>query len=1267
MKTLFGTGCREWRVKQLANQWTNEQQAAITGRGGNLLVAAAAGSGKTAVLVERIIRRLTDGKDPVDADRLLVVTFTNAAAAEMRERIGRSLAAEIEKNPAAEHLHRQMALFSRAAISTIHSFCQDLLRRYFYRLDLDPSFRVADETECALIRAEAMEELFERRYNADDNHLFTVLVDCYGGKRDDSLLQEMVLSAYNFARSTVDPIGWLQELPAAYNLGEDQVFDQLPWCEILKKSLENELAVIISALEQAIGLALKTDGPGVYLPNLEEEQEIFSSLLQRCTQGISWSELYGLFQGVAFARLPACRKKDADPELVEQVKKLRDRAKEKAAAICRSYFDTPPERICHDLSRLYPLVQELAELTIDFAMAYEGAKRARNVVDFGDLEQYSLQVLSERGPEGLLPSAVAMNLQERYEEVLVDEYQDINAMQEAILQLVSRPENGIPNLFMVGDVKQSIYRFRLADPGLFLQKYMAYSTGLKGRRRRIDLARNFRSRQGLVNAVNFVFRQLMTPSVGEIDYGPDAELVYGADYPPPGGAEQIPDEVVEVHLIEKGPTAHREQKAANKGAGQTEQAAPVEFEEGLEAMQKEARLIAARIKELVGLSAEQDALHIYDRGLKQYRPLTYRDVVVLLRATSGHANTFVEEFRLFDIPVYAELATGYFQATEIETILSLLKIIDNPLQDVPLAAVLRSPLVGLDAGELARIRLHSRRGSYFHAVVAAGKAGEDELSPKLIDFLRKLEKWRTAARRGSLADLIWSIYRETGYYDFAGGLPGGGQRQANLRSLYNRARQYEAGSFRGLFLFLRFIEQLLDRGGDLGPARALGEKENVVRVMSIHKSKGLEFPVVFVAGLGKEFNFRDLSKDILFHKDLGLGLQLVDVGARLTYPAMSKLALKQKLKLEALAEEMRILYVAMTRAREKLVLVGSVDSLANYARRWCMPAGTTGWRLPDGYLADAQTYLDWLGAALARHRDGVVIRQAGLFMEKMFAPAQGDSSRWQIDLDTGLKGTIMERAAVPEILELIKRQETPADPGVYTDVINDRLNWCYPAAATGGLPTRFSVTELQKRLDPAPIMEDGAGQDYQRKIGGRPFFTPGERKLTALEKGSALHLVMKNIDLGGPLAPGDIEKEIADLVRREILTAAQAAAVPVEKIAVFFAGPLGKRMLAGREVLRELPFTLALPAREIYPYLADNTEEKVIVQGVVDCLVDEGDGYLLLDYKTDKPAAGGAAGVVERYRGQLTLYARAAEEILARPVKEKQIYLFSLDLALKCI
>jgi len=1263
----------------MAEKWTKEQRDAITSRGGNLLVAAAAGAGKTSVLVERIIRRVTDPVSPVDVDRLLVVTFTNAAASEMRDRISRALAGELNRYPGSKHLQRQVALLGRAAISTMHSFCLDLLRQYFYRIDLDPAFRVADATEAVLLQTEALEELFESRYAAGEGLLFTGLVDSYGGRRDDTLLQELVLQAYDFARSTPDPAGWLARLPESFNVPQaaspaEDYFDQLPWAAILKKAVAMGLAGARADLEQAIRLAGRPGGPQPYLANLTDDLDVVAGLSKACAAASSWYDLYQGFQQAVFRRLAACRKEMADEDLVEQVKKLRDGAKKKIASLQREYFSRTPAELCSDLAAVAPLVGEMAALVKDFGETYRQVKAARGVVDFNDLEHYCVQVLSEPGEQGPVPSQAALELRKRFEEVLVDEYQDINDVQETILRLVSRQGEKQPNLFMVGDVKQSIYRFRLAEPGLFLGKYKSYPVLAGGPERRIDLSRNFRSRRGTVDAVNFVFRQLMTPGVGEMAYDADAELIYGAGYPedsasfsddtPHGSA---PYEFVELHLIESGGSseplvpvpadAGDDQAAGDNGQEH-------EMEEEKDALQQEAGLVADRIRELVhGTPGGKPGMRIYDRDKGAYRPLAYRDVVVLLRATSGAANTFVEEFRLKGVPVYAELATGYFEATEVETVLSLLHIIDNPRQDVFLAGVLRSPMVGLKAADLAKVRLAARRGDFYDAVVAAALAGGEELSERLVKFLEKLERWRTAARQGALADLIWSVYRDTGYYDFAGSLPGGSQRQANLRALHHRARQYEATTFRGLFLFLRFIERVRAGGRDLGAARALSEKENVVRIMSIHKSKGLEFPVVFLAGLNRKFNFQDLNKDLLFHKDLGLGPQLVDAVARVTYPTAAKLALKHRLKMEALAEEMRILYVAMTRAREKMVLVGSTRNLAQSARKWCGPAGVEGWPLPDGYLGGVNSPLDWLAPALARHKDGAELRKLGISDDPPPLEVAGDRSRWTILLASRGEGSAAEKTPEPEWLARVSRME-PLEPGPLADVIKARLEWTYPAAGLLGRAAKTTVTEIKRRFDLAEESEDASPRDFRPSVGGRPLFLQEECGLSAAEAGTALHLAMQSLDLKGALDTAAIRQCIEKMVEREILTAEQAAAVPAEKIADFFAGSLGGRLLAGREVLRELPFTLALPAQELYPDLTGSDGEVVIIQGVVDCLVDEGDGWLLVDYKTDRIAPGQLQEAVKRYRGQLDLYARAVESILGRKIKEKNIYLFHHGLAI---
>lgn len=1244
----------------MSERWTVEQKEAVFSRGNNLLVAASAGTGKTTVLVERIIRHITDPARPIDVDRLLVLTFTNAAAAEMRERIGRALAQEISKYPDSGHLRRQLALLGRASICTIHSFCLDLLRQHFYRIDLDPAFRVADETETALIQLEVLEDLFEKRYGEQDNSNFTALVDCYGGKRDDESLQKLVLETYRFARSTPRPAEWLTRLTGNFILPDGAGIDQLPWASSLKSALAMELATARASLGLAVKLARRPDGPQVYLANLEVDLETVVALQRACLSADSWDSLHISFNRLKFDRLKPCKKGAINERLIEQVKKIRDDVKKKLTGLCKEYFCRTPGELCADLTRLAPLVRELSGLVLAFGEFYRRGKASRGVVDFNDLEHYCLQVLEEQGG----PSQVARELRERFEEVLVDEYQDTNAVQEAILMMVSRQDAGEPNLFMVGDVKQSIYRFRLAEPGLFLAKYIKYPDVAGGRERRLNLTRNFRCRSGVVDAVNYLFRQLMTPAVGELAYGPTAELIYGADYPPLPEGWPEPEEAVELHLIERG-WSNEDQQLTHVGnvSDEPEEASEShgDQEDELDAVQKEARLIASRVREMVG---GQPGLMVFDRELKTYRPVAYRDVVVLQRATSGYANTFMEEFRKAGIPAYADLATGYFEATEVETVLALLTIIDNPRQDVPLAGVLRSPIVGLHADELTRIRLALPRGDYYDAVVAAAITEKGDFSARLTEFLQKLETWRNGARQGALADLIWSIYRETGYYDFVGGLPGGSQRQANLRALYHRALQYESTTFRGLFMFLRFIKRVREGGRDLGAARALSEKENVVRIMSIHKSKGLEFPVVFVAGLGNIFNFRDLSKTMLFHKDLGLGPQLIDAEARVTYPTIAKLALRHRLKMEALAEEMRILYVALTRAREKLILVGSARNLPSCLRRWCIPVASQDIPLPEGDLAAARSYLDWLAPALARHKDGWELRERAQCEDSPPAELHGDISRWRITFAGAPGKDDAETQPDAGLMEKVSRLEPLDGEGPLAGVINKRLEWSYPEVELPYRPAKASVSELKRRFDWMEA-EDKYNRDFRFPVGGRPRFLMEERGLTAAEAGTALHLVMQHLVLEETLDAAGIKIQIEDMVMREILTLEQALYVPEHRIAAFFASPLGKRMLAGREVLRELPFTLGLPARDIYPGLGPGSGEMVLVQGVVDCLVDEGDGFLLIDYKTDRFSAEQLEQAEQRYRGQLSIYARAVENILGKRVREKYLYLFNLGMEVK--
>lgn len=1263
----------------MSNKWTAEQLSAISARDCNLLVSAAAGAGKTAVLVERIIQKILDPRDPADIDRLLVVTFTKAAAQEMRDRISSAISRELNNNPVSRHLNRQLALLNRASLTTLHSFCLDVLRQYFYRIDLDPAFRVADDTEAALMRLEALDDVFEACYEAGDSD-FLSLVDAYSGDRSDAYLQEMVLKLYEFAVSQPWPAQWLAGLAALYRQAEGAPLEGHPWGRSLLNWMELQLEGCLTKVKKAVIMAGSPGGPAVYLENLQADNILLNDLLTAVRH--SWENAWRTFSGGEFGKLRRCADKTVDEYLKSEVRKLRDDVKKTVSGMKNSFFSRAPVELSGELQLVAPLVETLVRLTAEFTEKYQAAKSSKGLVDFADLEHYCLKILLDTGasPDTPIPSAAALEIRARFTEILVDEYQDINAVQETILHLISRAAPEAPNRFMVGDVKQSIYRFRLADPSLFMEKYRNYPRLQDGPNLGIDLTMNFRSRAEVIDAVNFVFRQLMSARVGEISYDHKAELVCGAGYASPPDSVSIGAGPVELYLLERNmPGPAEEDYAENTPedidveiSDDSPEAVPEDLQE-MDAIQREARLIAARIARMVSgrPGKGQPEFYVFDKNCG-YRPVQYRDIVILLRATRNNANTFMQAFRERGIPAYADLSSGYFAATEVETVLSLLKVIDNPRQDIPLAALLRSPIVGLNAAELAAVRLHTRSADFYEAVRLSALAGETSTDLKLARLLNNLEKWRTMARQESLADLIWHLYKETGYYAYVGGMPGGSQRQANLRALYDRAGQYEATNFRGLFRFLRFVEKFQDTGFDLGAARAIGENEDVVRIVSIHKSKGLEFPVVFVAGLGKQFNTMDLKQKAVLHKELGLGLPVVDLELRYAYPTIAHAAITKKMHLELLAEEMRILYVALTRAREKLVLVGSVRDLVKSAGRWCENLECSGWELPDTVLAGAKSYLDWLGPAIARHPGGQELRSLAGCETQPAAVIQNDPSAWLVSVRPDLEQGLSE----PEInvnqahlLDQVRRGEPVPAEDNFLELLDRRLNWQYAYHSMVGKPAKATVTELKRRFADLDSEETDSAPAHSSHLAPgslRPHFLRRASGLSAAERGSVMHLFMQHLDFAGDLTLAGLKNLVSQMVQKELLALEQGAFVDLNGVTVFLASPLGRRVLQASEVRRELPFTMALPAWQVYSDIPDDFTETIIVQGVIDCLIDEGDGLVLIDYKTDAVAETDAQQAVSRYAGQLNLYTRAVETILQKPVKEKYLYFFSLGRAILC-
>jgi ATP-dependent helicase/nuclease subunit A len=1231
--------------------WTEDQWKAIMAKNKNILVAAAAGSGKTAVLVNRIIQKVLAADDPVNVDELLVVTFTSASAAEMRHRIGQALEEAIIQNPNSKNLRTQLNLLNKASISTLHSFCMEVIRKYYYLIDLDPGFRIADDTEAQLLRDEVIDELFEDEYGNEDNHAFLHLVDTFTNDRSDTDLQKIVHVLYDFARSNPMPDFYLQKMVSMYVVESVTKIEELPFIDALLYDIELQLEAARELIERAYELTKLPGGPAPRAENFLDDLQVIETLIQ--ARKDSWETLYQAMQTWSFSRAKTIRGDQYDMELADKAKNLREKAKQKIQGLKEQLFSRKPESFLQNMNEMKPIIQALVKLVQSFSARFEAKKQEKGIVDYSDLEHYCLDILTkETSQDGeLLPSDAALAYRSHFNEVFVDEYQDTNMVQETILKLVSKEDN----LFMVGDVKQSIYRFRLAEPNLFLGKYNGFTQDGTSAGLRIDLARNFRSRNEVLDAVNFLFKQIMGEKVGEIAYDERAELKAGAPYPK---NESYPAELLLMDL-EKGNGASNENN-------EDEALADSEFDqEELEKSQLEAKIIAGKIKELVTGSAQ-----VYNMKTESMRPMMYRDTVILLRSMKW-APQIMEEFKQQGIPVYANLSTGYFEATEVSIIMSLLRVIDNPVQDIPLAAVLRSPIVGLNETELAKIRIQHKSGSFWDAVSSfcLKKPSEQEegIYEKVRSFYEMLRKWRTMARQGSLSELIWELYRDTQFYDFAGGLPGGKQRQANLRALYDRARQYEETSFRGLFRFLRFIERMTERGGDLGAARALGEQEDVVRIMTIHSSKGLEFPVVFVAGLAKEFNMKDIQQSYLLDKDLGFAAKYVNVEKRFSNPSLPQLAFKRKKKMEMLAEEMRILYVALTRAKEKLYLIGTVKDANKQIEQWQEAAASNDWLLKDYVRASAKGYLDWIGPALVRHHAFKDFIPEQPIDQQVSEDISGHPSEWTIKRLTKedlKRQEIIQEPDEDDILKKVQDMKNVPVRSSFAEEVHQRLSWKYLYPDASSHRSKQSVSEMKRQRE---ISDEYSGNELIRKfkksILTRPRFMQ-EKSLSPAERGTVMHLVMQHVDLAKPINMKTIKEQLVWMVGHELLTDEQSLIVNPEHIIQFFSSPVGKRMAASGQVQREVPFTLALPAKEVYFDWKDE-EERVFIQGVIDCIFEDENGIVLLDYKSDgindrfKGGFEQAKPVMkDRYKLQIDLYAKAIEQIWKRKVDERYLFFF---------
>ena len=1269
-------------------KFTPEQQRVIELHNSNILVSAAAGSGKTAVLVERIIRMICDGEHPADIDRLLIVTFTNAAAAEMRERIAAGIAARLEADPGNEHIQKQSALLHNAQITTIDSFSLFLIRNHFNEIGLDPDFRVADEGEIKLLQQEVLAQLLEDAYagqfvpEAPEQFHACVEYFCPGGR--ESVLEQHILNLSRYAGSFPWPAEWLEERKNDYAAGDMEALVHSDYGQYLTERVNRTVEGCLEKLREVKRLCELPDGPYMYGELTEAEIE----QLERLTSCKDLEEQAAKIPAVTFARLPSKKDDSVDPAKRELAKAIRNSVKDTLSDLSESYFKTPLELAVEQGKACREPLRMLLDLVLEFDRRLLAAKQERHLIDFSDMEQYALQILLKRekveetGSIGtdraktkyrIVPSDVAMEYRQYFQEILIDEYQDSNLVQEYLLSAISGEEEGRYNRFMVGDVKQSIYKFRLARPELFLEKYDTYQE--TGDLCRIDLAKNFRSRVQVVDAVNDVFSRIMSREIGGIAYDDKAALYPGATYP----AAEDPAYGSEALLIRKPEKGEREESGI--GEQHTEGAGVLVDYDNVR--QLEALAIAARIKQLKG------SLQVMEKSAGELRPVRYSDMVILLRTTSGWDEEFKKILEQQGIPVYITSKTGYFGALEVQELLQFLRVLDNPRQDIPLFGVMQSVFGGFTQEEIAQIRSggegHSRkRMTLYEALkevaqsgrtveegeeISAGEsAGEEaELSQKADTFLQRIGHYRDLTPFTSIRDLLQRILDDYDYLNYVTALPAGSKRRANVEMLLTKASAFEKTSYFGLFHFIRYMEQLEKYDVDYGEADTLDENADVVRIMSIHKSKGLEFPVVFVSGLSKRFNMQDANQSLIVDMDLGVAVDYVDSVRRIKNKTLRRTVLSAKMKEDNLAEELRVLYVALTRAREKLILTAVLDKADE---KWELAQMTGQERLTYLDFCEAGSYMDFLLPILPQTGIAVkTLRTEDLAVEELREQLRMGDRREQLRLiacgETTLTGD-------------------PEENERKLMYLRERFAYQYPHPGLQKLYTKTTVSEL--KIAAMAEKDEAAFHTFEEKevVPYIPGFRREQEKVSGAVRGNAFHRTMELLDFMYVFVesglfekcPGDYEtyrkrldaerlkNRLEEFLQRETislrLTEEYAKAVSLPKILNFLEQELAYRMWRAQEqglLYREQPFVLGIDAKRLDPDLPEG--EKVLIQGIIDVFFIEDGEIVLLDYKTD--VIDSLEALWNRYNVQIQYYEEALTKLMQMPVKERILYSFYLE------
>ena len=1269
-------------------KFTPEQQRVIELHNSNILVSAAAGSGKTAVLVERIIRMICDGEHPADIDRLLIVTFTNAAAAEMRERIAAGITARLEADPGNEHIQKQSALLHNAQITTIDSFSLFLIRNHFNEIGLDPDFRVADEGEIKLLQQEVLAQLLEDAYagqfvpEAPEQFHACVEYFCPGGR--ESVLEQHILNLSRYAGSFPWPAEWLEERKNDYAAGDMEALVHSDYGQYLTERVNRTVEGCLEKLREVKRLCELPDGPYMYGELTEAEIE----QLERLTSCKDLEEQAAKVPTVTFGRLPSKKDDSVDPAKRELAKAIRNSVKDTLSDLSESYFKTPLELAVEQGKACREPLRILLDLVLEFDRRLLAAKQERHLIDFSDMEHYALQILLKRekveesdgtGTDRtetkyrIVPSDVAMEYRQYFQEILIDEYQDSNLVQEYLLSAISGEEEGRYNRFMVGDVKQSIYKFRLARPELFLEKYDTYQE--TGDLCRIDLAKNFRSRIQVVDAVNDVFSRIMSRQIGGIAYDDKAALYPGAVYP----AQEDPVYGSELLLIRKPEKGEREES----GIGEQHAEGAGVLVDYNNVRQLEALAITARIKQLKG------SLKVMEKSTGELRPVRYSDMVILLRTTSGWDEEFKKILEQQGIPVYITSKTGYFGALEVQELLQFLRVLDNPRQDIPLFGVMQSVFGGFTQEEIAQIRSggegHSRkRMTLYEALkevaqsgrtveegeeISAGEsAGEEaELSQKADTFLQRIGHYRDLTPFTSIRDLLQRILDDYDYLNYVTALPAGSKRRANVEMLLTKASAFEKTSYFGLFHFIRYMEQLEKYDVDYGEADTLDENADVVRIMSIHKSKGLEFPVVFVSGLSKRFNMQDANQSLIVDMDLGVAVDYVDSVRRIKNKTLRRTVLSAKMKEDNLAEELRVLYVALTRAREKLILTAVLDKADE---KWELAQMTGQERLTYLDFCEAGSYMDFLLPILPQTGIAVkTLRTEDLAVEELREQLRMGDRREQLRLiacgETTLTGD-------------------PEENERKLMYLRERFAYQYPHPGLQKLYTKTTVSEL--KIAAMAEKDEAAFHTFEEKevVPYIPGFRREQEKVSGAVRGNAFHRTMELLDFtylftesglftGCPnnyeeyrrgLDKNRLQNRLEEFLQRETislrLTEEYAKAVSLPKILNFLEQELAYRMWRAQEqglLYREQPFVLGIDAKRLDPDLPEG--EKVLIQGIIDVFFIEDGEIVLLDYKTD--VIDSLEALWNRYNVQIQYYEEALTKLMQMPVKERILYSFYLE------